>query len=133
MHYNLLQEAVMAEFLDKMKGYINKGVEVSKDALSKAGEKAQDLGEKGILKLEISQLENKAEKEFTSLGKKVYELFIIDRQSALSVDDGQISGIICEITRLKNEVSKRLTGMDSGKNEDSADNLDARNVTPEKE
>ncbi|MDR2898323.1 MAG: hypothetical protein LBU99_05850 [Spirochaetaceae bacterium] len=124
----------MAEFIDKMKDYLSKGVEVSKDALSKAGEKAQDLGEKGILKIEISQLENKAEKEFISLGKKVYELFITNGQQSLSADDGQISGVVGEITRLKNEVAKRFASMDSGKNGDaSADNLEARNVTPEKE
>jgi hypothetical protein len=124
----------MAEFIDKMKDYFNKGVEVSKDALSKASEKAQDLGEKGVLKLEISQLENKAEKEFISLGKKVYELFIIDGQTSLSAADGQISGIIGEITRLKNEVAKRLTSMDTDKDGDkSSDTIKARNVTPEKQ
>ncbi len=105
----------MSSFFDKMKKYVDKGVEVSKDAFSKAGEKAQDLGEKGVLKIEIKQLESKAAHECMSLGTKVYELLVTGKQESVTADDGQISGILSEITRLKDEVAKREAELKSGK------------------
>ena len=39
-------------FIDKMKDYFSKGVEVSKDAFSKAGDAVQDLGDKSVLMIE---------------------------------------------------------------------------------
>ena len=50
-------------FIDKMKEYLDKGVEVSKEALTKAGDVVQDLSDKGVTKIETHQLVSRQNKE----------------------------------------------------------------------
>ncbi|AEE17159.1 hypothetical protein [Treponema brennaborense] len=94
-------------FLNKMKDYLDKGVEVSKDAFSKAGEAVQDFGDKSVLRIEIKQLEGKLNREYESLGEHVYGFFETNAAESLSADDSEISGILAEIKRLRAEMEKR--------------------------
>ena len=64
-------------FMDKVKDFMDKGVEVSKSALSKAGEAVQDFGDKSVTKIEIKKLENKLEKLICELGSYVFDKFLI--------------------------------------------------------
>ena len=52
-------------FWDRMEEIVSQGLESSRDILGKAKEKAKDLGEKGLLRYEISQIERQAEKKFS--------------------------------------------------------------------
>lgn len=111
-------------FLDKMKEYFDKGLEVSKDAISKAGDAVQDFGDKSVVRIEIKQLESKLNKEYASLGTQVFGLYKADQSSPLSFDNGQISGIIAEIQRLTDEIDARkaaLSELDSDSDESSSD------------
>lgn len=95
------------EFFDKMKDFMDKGIEVSKDALQKAGSKVQDLGDKGVTKIETLQLQNKLEKEFSSLGLHVWQVFNQQNETSIEAKDSRIAGILAEIHRLKEELEKR--------------------------
>ena len=68
-------------FSERMKDMIDKGLDASRDFAKKAGEKAKELGEKGVLKLEIAQLESRAEKLIAKLGAEVYAS-MVDRGAA---------------------------------------------------
>ena len=68
-------------FAEKMKDMIDKGVVASRDLAKKASEKAKELGAKGVLKLEIAQLESQAEKLVAKLGAEVYAS-LVDRKAA---------------------------------------------------
>lgn len=94
-------------FLDKMKNYLDKGVEVSKDAFSRAGTAVQDFGDKSVLRIEKKQFESKLEKEYISLGKQCFTLIKKDGEKSIEADDGRISGIIAEIERINIEIEKR--------------------------
>ena len=48
-------------FSERMRDLLEQGWTVSKELAIKAGSKAQDLGERGILMLEIKQLEGQAQ------------------------------------------------------------------------
>ena len=61
------------DFWDRIKTTIDKGLEGSRDVLGRARDKAQDLGERGVLRVEILQLENQAEKLVGKLGALAYE------------------------------------------------------------
>ena len=43
------------DFFDKMKDFMDKGIEVSKEAILKAGSKVQDIGDKSVTKIEAIQ------------------------------------------------------------------------------
>lgn len=95
------------DFFDKMKDFMDKGIEVSKEALIKAGSKVQDLGDKSVTKIETVQLEHKLEKEFSLLGLQVWDVLCQQNESSIQVSDARISGIVEEISRLKKELDKR--------------------------
>ncbi|MGP1588220.1 MAG: hypothetical protein ACTTHG_07770 [Treponemataceae bacterium] len=61
------------DFVDKMKDFLNKGVEASKSALNKVGDAVQDFGDKSVIKIEIKKLESRLEKQYQEIGKFVFK------------------------------------------------------------
>ena len=93
-------------FGDKMRELVEQSVNISKDFVSKAGAKAQDLGEKGVLKFEILQLEGQAQKLIARLGTEAYTSFTDKAEETISREDPVLKGLLAEIgtfgTPLKN-------------------------------
>ena len=94
-------------FGEKMKDLMGQGLHASKEFVSKAGAKAQDLGEKGVLKLEIVQLESQVQKAVARLGDEVYAAFTERRALAVDAEDAVIKGILAEIAEIKASIAKR--------------------------
>ena len=85
-------------FLDKMKEYLDKGVEVSKEALAKAGDVVQDFSDKSVTKIEAHQLVSRQNKEYRSLGQAVLKFFEENPDSSLSADNSAINGrLLCKL------------------------------------
>ena len=91
-------------FWDRMDEIINQGLESSREILGKAKEKARDLGEKGLLRYEISQIERQAEKKFGQLGAAVYEKLVIKDQATVSKD--ALEELLSDIRELKDRLEK---------------------------
>ncbi len=94
------QEEPMS-FSERMRDMIDKGLDASRDFAKKAGEKAKELGEKGVLKLEIAQLESRAEKLVAKLGAEVYTSMVDRNMATVSRDTAAISGILKQIEELR--------------------------------
>jgi hypothetical protein len=94
-------------FSERMKVLFEQGLEASKDIAAKAGAKAQDLGEKGVLKLEIMQLEGQAKKWVERLGAEVCRLFIEQGQDTLSANDPVIRGMLAEIVAARDAIEQK--------------------------
>ncbi len=110
--------------LDKMKEYLDKGIEVSKEAFSKAGDAVQDFGDKSVVRIEIKQLESKLNKEYASLGTQVFNLSVISNEKSLSFDDPHVSGIIAEIHRLIDEIDARKHELSRDDQENNGEEVD---------
>lgn len=94
-------------FMDKVKDFMDKGVEVSKSALSKAGEAVQDFGDKSVTKIEIKKLENKLEKLICELGSYVFDKFDTEKVDILSYSDDKVQSIITSINEIKNQIASK--------------------------
>ncbi len=94
-------------FGDKMRDLIEQGMSASKDFVSKAGAKAQDLGEKGVLKFEIMQLEGQAQRLMARLGTEVYSLLGDAGADAVSREEPVIKGLLSEISSVRDSIEKR--------------------------
>uniref|UniRef100_A0A7C3E5Q6 Uncharacterized protein n=1 Tax=Gracilinema caldarium TaxID=215591 RepID=A0A7C3E5Q6_9SPIR len=94
-------------FGDRMKEYFGKGLETSRDLMAKAGAKAQDLGEKGVLKLEITQLQGQVQKLLGQLGTEVYTSFTEKGFQSVSSEDPEISALVAQISEVKKSIEKR--------------------------
>ena len=91
-------------FWDRMEEVVNQGLESSREVIGKAKEKARDLGEKGLLRYEITQIERQAEKKFSQLGAAVYERLVLKDQATVSKE--ALSELLDDIQELKNRLEK---------------------------
>jgi hypothetical protein len=94
-------------FGEKMRELVEQSVNVSKEFVSKAGAKAQDLGEKGVLKLEIMQLEGQAQKLIARLGTEAYTLFTEQASESISREEPVIKGLLAEIASVRDSIQIR--------------------------
>jgi hypothetical protein len=79
-------------FAEKMQGIISKGVA-----------EAKDLGARGVLKIEIMQLEGRTENLVTRLGNEVYLALTGGSHATLSRDSPSIRDILTQIEGLRAE------------------------------
>ena len=94
-------------FVERMKEIIGQGVETTKVVLSSAAEKAKELGEIGVLKYEINQLENQVEKRFALLGSNVYATLVEKNQNTVSKNNSEIKELIIDIEEMKENIEKK--------------------------
>ncbi|MDR0568730.1 MAG: hypothetical protein LBG87_05950 [Spirochaetaceae bacterium] len=97
----------MAKFGEKMKEFLEQGAQTSKELASKAGAKAQNLGEQGVLLLEIKKLRGEVEKQIDALGRKAYESFVVQKWEAVRADDPEFKKILDEIASLQENIGKK--------------------------
>jgi hypothetical protein len=96
-------------FFERSKKLINEGMMSTKDVLDKAKEKTKELGEKGVAKFEIMQLEKQAEKRFAEIGRHVYEVLIKEGQQTISKGTAEIKRLLQEIEELENTIDEKET------------------------
>jgi len=94
----------MNKIVDKMKNYLDKSVEVSKDTIGKAGDVVQEFGDKSITKVEKIQLEQKLKREYLELGKKCYEIIGNDNNFSGLATDISIADLIVSIKTIKSKM-----------------------------
>ena len=91
-------------FWDRLQETIDQGLKNSRELFGKAKEKAKDLGELGVLKFEIKQLESQAEKLIAKLGSKAYEELVVENRGPINTDTPGVNEILGAITGVKSEI-----------------------------
>ncbi len=94
-------------FLDRMEKTLNEGLDGTYDLYLKARDKASEWGEKGMTKMEIRQLEGRAEKLMTKLGREVYEHLVAEDQKTVSKGTEGVRDILQELQRIQELVEAR--------------------------
>lgn len=110
-------------FQEKLKDTVSKGIEQSKQFLGTAKDKAKVLGDAGILRFEIRQLQDKIKKEEASLGHAAYTLLSLENKQSLSKKTPGIKESIEALDDLHTQVTaKRVVLADLEKTEKNAGN-----------
>jgi hypothetical protein len=94
-------------FGERMKELMDQGLAASKEFVIKAGAKAQDLGERGILMLEIKQLEGQAQKLITRMGNDAYIAFTEKDQSVIDREQAEFKNTLREIAMIREAIEKK--------------------------
>jgi hypothetical protein len=102
-------------FVERMKELLDQGVTASKDFAVKAGAKAQDLGERGVLMVEIKQLENQAQKLIGRLGAEAYQAFTERGEETLSAESAPIKALLADIATARESIEKKEAELESRK------------------
>ena len=94
-------------FWERSKKMINQGVISTKEIYENAREKAKELGEKGVAKFEIAQLENQAEKRFAQIGRQVYEVLVKEGQQTVSKGTTEIKKLLQEVEDIEKTIDEK--------------------------
>jgi len=94
-------------FSERMKDMLEQGWTASKEFAIKAGAKAQDLGERGLLMWDIKQLENQAQKLLTRMGNDAYIAFTEKNQSSIDREQVEFKTALREIALIKEAIEKK--------------------------
>jgi len=103
-------------FSERMKEMLDQGVAASKDFAVKAGAKAQDLGERGVLMIEVKQLESQAQKLIGRLGTEAYRTFTEREEETLSRESSTVKSILAEIAVVKESIEAKEAELKMRKN-----------------
>jgi hypothetical protein len=95
------------EFWDRFRQTVDKGVESSRGVLGKAQERARDLGEKGVLRFEIMQLESRAEKLSTKLGTRTFEVLVKEGQNTVSRKTSGVRELLEELEEVEQQIHEK--------------------------
>ena len=95
------------DFIERMKSVISQGFDTTKEALGQAADKAKELGEKGILRFEIGQLEREAGKKFSALGSTVYRSLVDEGKNTVSKSTADVKALLMEIDDLKKRIEAK--------------------------
>lgn len=96
------------EFQDRMKQLFERGLAGSKEALSEAGKRMGELGEKGMLRFEISHLESQAEKLFAKLGTRIYDRRKVGgNQARVDLNEPEVQELLREIDELEERIRSK--------------------------
>ena len=95
------------DFWERFRTTIDKGVESSRGVLGKAQDRARDLGEKGVLRFEIMQLESRAEKLTTKLGARAFEVLVKEGQNTVSRKTSGVREVIDELAELEARIKEK--------------------------
>jgi hypothetical protein len=94
-------------FGERMKELMEQGLAASKEFVIKAGAKAQDLGERGILMLEIKQLESQAQKLIARMGNDAYIAFTEKDQSVINREQAEFKNTLKDIAMIRDAIEKK--------------------------
>lgn len=94
-------------FWERSKGLVSQGVLSTKEIFEKAKEKSKELGEKGVAKFEIAQLENQAEKRFAQIGRHVYEVLVKDGQQTISSGTTEIKKLLQDVDEIEKTIDEK--------------------------
>ena len=102
-------------FNERMKELLDQGVAASKEFAARAGAKAQDLGERSVLMLEIRQLENQAQKLIGRLGAEAYQTFTERGEQTLSIENTMVKTLLSDIASARESIEKKEAELQSRK------------------
>jgi hypothetical protein len=94
-------------FWERMREIVDKGIETSKDVLGKAAEKAKELGEKGVLKFEVMQLEKQGERKLLQLGTVVVDLLVKQDKASVSKGTPAVKEILEELVEIEKKIDEK--------------------------
>ena len=95
------------DFYERMKQAMSKGFETTRKGMEQAATKAKELGEKGVLRYEITRLEKEVERKFALLGGSVYRTLSEKGQSTISQGTPEVKELVAELKDLQQRIEEK--------------------------
>jgi hypothetical protein len=88
-----------------MEQLIEQGLQTSREALARARDKAQELGEAGLLRYELAQLEKRAQQLFGRLGVAVFDRLSAGGQDTVSRE--AVKELVAELEEIRKKIRQK--------------------------
>lgn len=95
------------DFWDRIKNTIDRSFDSSRDWFDKAKGTAHELGERGVLRVEIMQLESRAEKLTAKLGALTYDELVKRDTAHVGRDSPGVAEVIAEIESIEARIAEK--------------------------
>ena len=99
---------------NRIERVLEQSLETSREVLDKArtgakelGESAKELGEVGVLKFDVLQLERRSAKVLSKLGHEVYEAFGDQDRTTLSRDVDGVKELLAELRDIERRIDEK--------------------------
>jgi hypothetical protein len=92
-------------FVKKLQGIIGKGIAASKQLANRVGGKANELAEKGALKIESAQMKSNLSKLLERLGNEVYHKLVDMDKDTVSRENPLMRELLDEIKDLRSRMA----------------------------
>ncbi len=99
------------DWREKLEKGLAQSIDQSKSLLGKASDRARELGEQGVLSLEVRQLEAKLKENYHKLGERVYQVLIEDEQSTVSARTNGVKDLVEEIEAAKELLEEKRAAL----------------------
>ncbi|WP_028974080.1 hypothetical protein [Spirochaeta cellobiosiphila] len=103
---------------DDVKERFSYGVRGSKRAISIAKEKAQDLGEKSVIHLELTQLRQDLDKTYKQLGKTVKSILMDQGRGSVSLKTAELKDLWTLIEDIEGNITIKEEHLNSDEKND---------------
>lgn len=113
---------------NRIEKVLEQGLETSREVIDKArsgakdlGESAKDLGEIGVLKFDVLQLERQSAKTLSRLGHEVYEAFGERGEHTISKDADGVRELLDELLDIERRIHEKERAIVEVRKKDEAD------------
>lgn len=90
---------------ERMEQLIGQGLHASSEVLARAKDKAQELGEAGLLRYELAQLERQAQQLFGRLGMAVFDRLAVRGQATVSRE--ALKELVAELVEVRKKIQQK--------------------------
>ncbi len=95
------------EFVNKIKSYVDRGIEKSKTAVGKMCAGVEDFGQQSTVRLEITSLQSKKKRLLSQLGTVVYESFAEKKLETVSADSAEVAELVKQLQTVCDDIAVR--------------------------
>lgn len=110
----------------KVEQGLKTGVESSKKLFEKAREKARDIGDYGVLSLEVKQLQSRHDDLVAKLGSVTFHLLEVEGRSSVSSRTPEIKELISGIASTSEMLASKREAMNRSEHRESEEGDEAR-------
>ena len=92
---------------EKIKNILDQGITASKEFAVKAESKTRELGEQGVILIDIKQLENRQRKLKNLLGEETYRTLVERKEDCVDRYSPSVTAILDELDDVKEAIERK--------------------------
>lgn len=89
----------------ELKEFLDTSIAASKKSLKKAGVALSDLGDEAVIKIDVTKLKLKLEKNYTELGKICADALLEEKKASVSKKTEKVEDILDVVKTLKEKIA----------------------------